>query len=235
MNTRALLSGVKQILALKNAVLSLYKKNPRVANALTGGLTFSMGDIVAQKLELSKNETHKEVDLWRASQVGLLGLVMNGIFLHYWYNTLDRVVGSSMTSKIGVAIKVAADQLIYAPFSIGTFFYFTSFRNSGDIAQSNEEFVIKMEKKFVPTFLADCVLWPTANFVNFRYVSLPFRPSFTAIVQLLWQSYLSVTSSGNTSIKTGHTAPSANLASTVRNKTIAIEEVTLNSRDVPAL
>lgn len=197
---RTLVGGSKQIWALKNALVTAYRAHPRLANALTGCATFSLGDILAQKLEMRKSDKNGgEYDIVRAAQVGFLGFVMNGFFLHHWYHTLDRVVGTSMTSKVGVAIKVAADQFIYAPFAIASFFYFTSFRKSGNIVKANEEFGTKLEASFVSTFLADCVLWPSANFVNFRYITLAYRPSFTAIVQLMWQTYLSATSSSNTS------------------------------------
>lgn len=129
-------------------------------------------------------------------QVGMLGFVMNGIFLYHWYHILDKVVGSSMTSKIGVIIKVAADQFIYAPFAIASFFYFTSVRELRDIDSANREFKSKLKQSFLTTFLADCTLWPTSNFVNFRYINLAYRPSFTAGIQLLWQTYLSITSHG---------------------------------------
>lgn len=200
---RTLVGGSKQLWALKNALVTAYRAHPRLANALTGCATFSLGDILSQKLEMRKSSKNEaEYDVVRAAQVGLLGFVMNGFFLHHWYHTLDRVVGTSMTSKIGVAIKVAADQFIYAPFAIVSFFYFTSFRKSGDVVKSNEEFVTKMEASFIPTFLADCVLWPSANFVNFRYITLAYRPTFTAIVQLMWQTYLSATSSNICSTST---------------------------------
>lgn len=158
-----------------------------------------MGDILAQKIELGSSKKEVEYDLVRAAQVGVLGFVMNGFFIHHWYHSLDRVVGPSMTCKVGVWMKVAADQLIYAPFSIATFFYFTSFRESGDVGEANKEFMPKMKQSFVQTFVADCALWPLANFVNFRFVALTHRPAFTAVVQLMWQTYMSAISN------TGHT------------------------------
>lgn len=184
----------------------MYRSNPRLANAFTGCATFFMGDVLAQKIELETNKKEAEYDLVRAAQVGALGFVMNGFFIHHWYNSLDRVVGPSMTSKVVVGLKVAADQLIYAPFSIATFFYFTSFRESRDVAEANREFMPKMEQSFTQTFLADCALWPLANFVNFRFVTLTHRPAFTAIVQLLWQTYMSATSS-NTSVEVREICP----------------------------
>lgn len=195
MSIRPVLSGAKSLLHIKDALVTAYRSNPRLANACTGCLTFSLGDVLAQKIEQRKAGSASQFDVWRSIQIGLLGLVMNGFFLHHWYHGLDRIVGSSMTSKIGVATKVAADQLIYAPFAIVTFFGFNSIREAQSVTELAPSFMGKMHQSFVSTFLADCVLWPASNFINFRYINLAYRPSFTAVVQLLWQTYLSFTSS----------------------------------------
>lgn len=194
MSARLFVLGTKKLSIIRHAVTSFYALNPRLANACTGCVTFTLGDILAQKIQVRTEKDAQSLDYWRSLQVGALGLVMNGIFLHHWYNTLDKIVGSSMTSKFGVAMKVAADQFIYAPFAILTFFGFTSVREAGSVSSAKEEFKNKVQGNFTTTFLADCTLWPLSNFVNFRYVNLAYRPSFTAVVQLLWQTYLSLAS-----------------------------------------
>lgn len=185
--------GAKRVWSVKDALAQAFQTNPRLANAVTGGLTFALGDVIAQKLELVKTGSSKKLDLWRSMQIGCLGVAMNGFFLHHWYHSLDRVLGSSMTCKIGVAGKVIADQFVFAPFAIAAFFGFNSARQASSVEETEELFASKMETSFVSTFLADCSLWPAANFVNFRYIPLAYRPSFTAAVQLVWQTYLSAT------------------------------------------
>lgn len=212
MSARLFTLGTQKLSRVRHAITSFYLSNPRLANACTGCLTFTMGDILAQKIQHRNKRGNSQVDYWRSAHVGMLGLVMNGVFLYHWYNVLDKVVGSSMTSKVGVAIKVAADQFIYAPFAIMTFFYFTSVRETSNVAMANQDFKNKVHDNFLTTFLADCTLWPLSNFVNFRYVNLAYRPSFTAVIQLLWQTYLSVTShtkvlDANTTTKKVNSAP----------------------------
>jgi hypothetical protein len=197
MNVRPLFGGVKKLWVIKDAAVSLYRANPRVANAFTGCVTFSLGDALAQRLEAKRTGNDAKFDVWRSVQLGVLGIAMNGFFLHHWYHGLDRIVGSSMTSRVGVITKVIADQLIYAPFAIVSFFYFTSARKATSVADANQSFLRKMDSNFMSTFLADCAVWPASNFVNFRYVNLAYRPSFTALVQLLWQTYLSTTSASS--------------------------------------
>jgi hypothetical protein len=57
-----------------------------------------------------------------------------------------------------------------------------------------EEFVFKMDKFLLSTWLADCMVWPAVSFVNFRFVPLNFRPTFVGFVQVFWQSYVSYVS-----------------------------------------
>lgn len=178
---------------MKDALAQAFQTNPRLANAVTGGITFALGDVIAQKLELMNAGSSKKLDFWRSMQIGCLGIAMNGFFLHHWYHTLDRVLGSSMTCKVGVAGKVIADQCVFAPFAIAAFFGFNSGRQASSVAEAQELFASTMESSFVSTFLADCSLWPAANFVTFRYIPLAYRPTFTATVQLLWQTYMSAT------------------------------------------
>ena len=192
MSGSQLLMGFRKLWVIKDVIVTAYKNNPRLGNACTGCVTFSLGDVLAQKIE-QKTGGSTNIDLWRAAQIGALGLTMNGFFLHHWYHTLDRVVGSSMKSKVGVATKVIADQLLYAPFAICTFFYFMVARSSSSITEANQRFLTKMELSFTTTFFADCMLWPASNFVNFRFITLAYRPSFSAVIQLMWQTYLSAT------------------------------------------
>jgi hypothetical protein len=118
---------------------------------------------------------------------------MNGYFLTNLYTLLDRVVGTSMKSMRTVVLKCLADQLVYAPFTIVSFFGFQTviryFPNNPE--EMSSYFFSKMKNHFWSTFFADCTVWPLANAINFRVISLVYRPTFTAVVQLLWQTYLS--------------------------------------------
>ena len=209
MSYKLILGNIRRFSAFKDAFISVFKSNPRFANALTGCVTFSMGDILAQKLEAKSSNKENGIDFWRSLQVGLLGVIMNGFCLHYWYLSLDKVIGASMTNKIGIASKVLADQTIYAPFAIVSFFYFASLRTTNEVSLANAKFWEKMDVGFVKTFLADCVIWPMSNYVNFRYIPLPYRPSFTAVIQLMWQTYMSLTSH-NDAPSSGQHIPTVN-------------------------
>lgn len=187
--------SLQRFVQLRNTVNTLFEKYPKAASAFTGFCTFSAGDVIAQRVEIHDNTTNLQFDYTRPLQIGMLGLVMNGLFLTQWYNLLERVIGTSMHCKRAVLLKVIADQVIYGPFSIMAFFAVTAFVAHKEFHEMYEQFTSKMQDRFISTFIADCSLWPLANFVNFRLVPLVYRPTFTAVVQLGWQAYLSFVSS----------------------------------------
>lgn len=204
-----LFRSFRSINRMKELITHAFEKYPRLSNALTGFATFAAGDLLIQKYEIDKissgevTSPHlqqgagknqlKRVDYLRTIEVGLLGVVMNGYFLTTWYTWLDRVVGTSMKSTLTVVLKCLADQLVYAPFTIVSFFGFQTviryFPNNPE--EMSSYFISKLKNHFWSTFFADCTVWPLANAINFRVISLVYRPTFTAVVQLLWQTYLS--------------------------------------------
>jgi len=178
----------------------VFSTHPKFSNACTGFLTFSMGDIIAQKLERGGD---RKLDLKRSFKLGVLGFVMNGVFLYKWFDYLDKVVGTCMKTKANVFYKVLADQVVYAPFAILAYFgYATATKKLGESScessssqeetRSDHSFMDKLHNDFWPTFAADCTIWPLANVVNFRYVPLLYRATFTSVVSLIWQTYMSV-------------------------------------------
>jgi hypothetical protein len=188
---------------IRTFAVKSYQNHPKVTNGLTGFFTFASGDVIAQKFVLNPN---KEIDFSRAFQTGILGVMMNGIVLHHWYNVLDRLFGSSMVDKGGVMLKMIADQLVFAPFAISIFFAFASTINAEQIeikrdtfnSNSNDAslrnytlFKEKMNNSFLKTYLTDCCMWPFVNCVNFRYIPKNYRPSFIGAAQLVWQTFMS--------------------------------------------
>lgn len=185
-----------------------FKSSPQLTNSVTGLVTFSAGDFLSQKVL----HEGSDVDYGRAMKTGMLGVFMNGIVLHHWYNNLDRVFGKSMLSTKGVILKMAADQLIYAPFSIAVFFGFASSLATMEASRLvtsstkrtemipgkvTEAFIHKMETSFLPVLLADCCVWPFVNLINFSYIPKNYRPSFVGIAQLVWQTFVSSMGHGN--------------------------------------
>ena len=177
-------AGNKVIIRIKQ----LFEKSPILANSCSGFVVFSVGDVISQ---LGNSKTGKLVDFKRAFMTGGLGIAMNGMCLHVWYRIIDRVFGATMGSKTVVISKCIADQLIYAPFSIAVFFSFASAKQGGSMADIKQRTDNKMSQSFLTTWIADCTLWPFANFVNFSFIPINYRPTFAGATQLIWQTYMS--------------------------------------------
>jgi hypothetical protein len=193
----------KKFIAIKDQVHGVFERSPRLANAITGFATFSVGDFLVQRYELNSIE---QVDFQRCLNLGTLGIVMNGYFLVSWYGILDRFIGRSMRCLQTVSMKVVADQVVFAPFTIGAFFGVSGLVRYSNPTEVVNYFESKMKNNFWSTFIADCTIWPLMNVVNFKFIPLIYRPAFTAVVQLVWQSYLSAVAD-NKNIKLNHSAP----------------------------
>lgn len=180
----------------REKIQTQFNKHPKVTNAVSGFVTFSFGDILAQQMV--------DFGAWdkkRTFQAGLLGGAMNGVCLHYWYRSLDFAFGSNMKSKFGIACKIVLDQVLYAPFAIISYFSLSIYQKSKtkDMDSMKDDLKLKVKDSFTTVFLADCCLWPFVNFLNFRVVPIVYRPTFISLAQLSWQSYLSSASHWDTS------------------------------------
>jgi protein Mpv17 len=179
---------------LKDTAKVIFEKHPRIANSVVGFFTFSAGDILAQKFDTPSNKELARVDYHRAFQLGLLGIVTNGWWTTSWYNFLDRAFGSSMVSMKTVLMKMIADQFTFSPFSIAVFFGFTTYISAPkqtSIKDIWESYKTTMQENFIPAYAVDCTVWPITNIIQFRYIPLVYRPTYTSLVLLLYQSYLS--------------------------------------------
>mgnify|MGYP001124223775 CR=1 FL=1 len=43
----------------------------------------------------------------------------------------------------------------------------------------------------MPTFLADCAVWPLVQFFNFSLVPVPLQPLVVNVVNVFWNAFLS--------------------------------------------
>mmetsp|Transcript_22334 Transcript_22334/g.37364 ORF Transcript_22334/g.37364 Transcript_22334/m.37364 type:complete len:216 (+) Transcript_22334:109-756(+) len=190
--SKIIIQNSKSLSSAGAALHAFYTSNPKVASACVGSLTFCLGDIIAQSLERDKRQSEFRLDLKRSFQLGMLGVFINGVFMPHWYRALDKVLGSSAENLVNLGLKVVADQLVFAPFAMISFFYVSALRSASTWEAAFSSFCAKIKEEGASTYAADWLLWPMANCVNFRYVPLIYRPSFTAGVQLIWQTFMSI-------------------------------------------
>ncbi|KAL3148269.1 hypothetical protein ABBQ38_013735 [Trebouxia sp. C0009 RCD-2024] len=95
--------------------LRLLESSPLFTKAWTAGLLNGLGDLVSQKF-VEKNDN---LDLKRLGIFTLLGSVLVGPGLHFWYGFIGRTV--TATGTTGALIRLGLDQLLWAPVFISTF------------------------------------------------------------------------------------------------------------------
>lgn len=108
-----------------------------------------------------------------------------GAMCHYWYILLDRVL-PGITGR-AVARKVLADQCIFGPICLSTFFIGMGVLEG----KGSKEIAIDMKTLFLPTYLLEWVVWPAAQALNFYVVPPQMRVLYVNSVLLVWAVILS--------------------------------------------
>lgn len=85
-------------------------------NVCSTTVVYAAGDQIQQQFEGRKRET---TDLQRSSRMASVGVPI-GAMCHYWYIMLERIIPD--TTGRAIARKVLADQCIFGPICLTTFF-----------------------------------------------------------------------------------------------------------------
>ncbi|XP_008549981.1 mpv17-like protein 2 [Microplitis demolitor] len=143
----------------------------------------AVGDVLEQHYEILKNEWSG----WcpkRTAHMTISGMSV-GLFCHYWYKILDAKLPGK-TVKI-VLKKVAVDQLICSPIYIGIFFLTLAF-----LEQRNwSELKIEVTNKAHKLYIAEWIVWPPAQIINFYFLPSRFRVLYDSTISLGYDIYTS--------------------------------------------
>lgn len=160
--------------------LRLLERAPLFTKAWTAGLLNGLGDAVSQKF-VEKND---DLDFKRLGIFTLLGSVLVGPGLHFWYSFIGRTV--TATGTAGAVIRLALDQLLWAPVFISTFL-----ASLLTLEGKGHEVKSKLKNDLKPTVIANWKLWVPAQFINFRLVPPHLQVAFSNVIAVGWNTYLS--------------------------------------------
>jgi len=116
--------------------------------------------------------------------------------------TVNKAVSSGPArgnvSIAALAKRVGMDQAVMAPFGLAVFL--------GSMGAMEGHSLPAIRKKYVdlypPAIKANWTVWPLIQFVNFRFMPLPYRVPFQATCGVFWTLYLSLlNSSGGTKVE----------------------------------
>ncbi|XP_044504361.1 protein Mpv17 [Mangifera indica] len=160
--------------------LALLAKYPVSTKAVTSALLTLIGDLICQ-LWIDQAGT---LDLKRTFLFTLLGLVLVGPTLHFWYLYLSKLV--TLPGASGAFLRLLLDQFIFSPIFIGVFLS-TLLTLEGRPGQV----VAKLEQEWFSSVLANWQLWIPFQFLNFRFVPQQFQVLAANVVALVWNVILS--------------------------------------------
>lgn len=160
--------------------LTLLEAHPVWTKAVTSALLTFVGDLICQVVI----DQVPSLDLKRVSLFTLLGLVLVGPTLHFWYLYLSKLV--TMTGASGAFVRLIIDQFIFAPAFIGVFLS-TLVTLEGRPSQV----MPKLQQEWVSSVIANWQLWIPFQFLNFRFVPQQFQVLAANFIALVWNVILS--------------------------------------------
>jgi len=92
------------------------------------------------------------------------------------------------TSFAALFKRVAVDQLVMAPIGLSIFLSSMGMMEGRDPKHIRARF----EDIYRPALLANWKIWPAAQFINFRFMPLPYRVPFQQTCGVFWTLYLSL-------------------------------------------
>jgi len=150
------------------------------------GLSFflsGLGDLIEQKYELMTNEI-TQWDKRRTRDMAISGTTV-GVLCHYWYSFLDRSIPGYTIRT--VLKKIVIDQIVGSPLCISTFFA-TIATLEGSTFQ---DFIKEVKDKAWRLYVAEWMIWPPCQFLNFYVLSTKYRVLFDNLVSLGYDVYTS--------------------------------------------
>ncbi|MCO5578102.1 hypothetical protein L7F22_031940 [Adiantum nelumboides] len=166
--------------ANRGEYLLLLNKHPVTTKAITSALLTLFGDLVCQ-LMIEKSET---INLTRLGIFTVLGLVLVGPTLHFWYLTLSKLLPGPGTTR--AVARLILDQFLFSPIFIGIFIsaLMTLEGHSYDI-------VPKLKQDWFTVVLANWKIWIPFQFLNFLFVPQQLQVLAANVIALAWNTYLS--------------------------------------------
>ncbi|GLT88000.1 hypothetical protein SLE2022_060460 [Rubroshorea leprosula] len=160
--------------------LDLLAKYPVLTKAITSALLTLIGDLICQ---LAIDQV-PSLDVKRTFLFTLLGMVLVGPTLHFWYLYLSKLV--TLPGASGAFLRLVLDQFIFSPIFIGVFL-----ATLMTLEGKPEQVVPKLEQEWFSAVLANWQLWIPFQFLNFRYVPQQFQVLAANFIALIWNVILS--------------------------------------------
>lgn len=160
--------------------LGLLAKYPVAVKAVTSALLTLIGDLICQ---LAIDQV-SSLDLKRMFLFTLLGLVLVGPTLHFWYLYLSKLV--TLPGASGAFLRLVLDQFLFSPIFIGVFL-----SSLMTLEGRPSQVLPKLQQEWVSAVVVNWQLWIPFQFLNFRFVPQQFQVLAANFIALIWNVILS--------------------------------------------
>ena len=161
-------------------------RRPMLTQAVMTGCLFGTGDIISQSI-VEQNRKSTQFSFRRFASLVFFGSAVAGPCMVVWYRFLATRIVIASQPGLQLLLRVALDQLLYAPTFLGIFFVSTSAMQGA----SRADIMHKLSHTYPDALLSNYALWPAVQLVNFRLVPLQHQTLFVNSIALGWNTYLS--------------------------------------------
>lgn len=167
------------------------RSNLLLTNALISTAMGALGDAVQQHYDLicgrmTAKKSHEDqlpvadkFNWTRTLHMSAAGLT-TGVVTHYWYILLDKRLGVLRNAKT-ITTKILVDQILFSPVNLAVYFSTIGVMERSSVARVRDEL---LEKGMEQIYVAEWLIWPPAQFVNFYFLPLRYR--------ILWDNLISL-------------------------------------------
>ena len=150
------------------------------------GITLTLGctgDIIQQRYEiLCKRQSHW--DPQRTKRISVTNLFI-GPTCHFWYLILDALFPGR---KVGMILKkILLDQIIFSPVNISMFLVIMGLQEE----MTGKEIIKDLKEKGKDLLVAEWIVWPPAQLINFFFLPTKYRVLYDNAVSLGFDYYYS--------------------------------------------
>jgi protein Mpv17 len=132
---------------------------------------FSKKDSADRDFYLDPRSLATPFDFERLTRFMAYGFAMAPIQFK-WFGFLARAFPITKASAFGPALKrVAVDQIVFAPISVGLFFTVMTVAEGG----GRRAVALKLKDTYLPTLKANYMVWPAVQIINFRLMPVQFQ------------------------------------------------------------
>lgn len=206
---------------------SAMAKNPATTGIATTGVSYMLGEVIAQKIAIAKGD-RKEVDYKRLATIAVYGFVLAGPIYYKFFQGIDKVpyllwrfkdrihlgeikrlaqiaqhrgmtfsAAELAANPLSPVTKIASKIFVDQVLFSAPYTAFFLFTTSVMLGKTIDEAWKEMKSKFVHIYLYDCAFWPPGQLLNYGLIPAHLRQAVFSALNLTWNTILCLLSAGH--------------------------------------